>query len=168
MNLDATLLEHLGRHLVDADTYKPAPSPLLSGVAYLAGGLDLEQCVCTMRSSDSLVEWAAAWIAGPRIGFASVSKVAKEWDGHSQDQVADDSVAWTRRIADVVELGAHALNFTSLPPFHQRWESHVFPTARWADGIQLRLPLFDHTPQRREREAISALAVALRNTALAI
>ncbi|MBM0125359.1 hypothetical protein [Pimelobacter simplex] len=135
-------------------------------MAYLTGETEVDASVCRSESSDGSVCWAVAWIAGPLVGFATVSKVASNWDGHSPDQKPDDSEAWVRRLDQVVRLGAHSLNFESLGPFGQRWESSMSPVVQWADGSELSLPVFGNTPKGRERVAIDKFSAVLRTKVL--
>lgn len=163
MDLDAATLERIGQHLTDPDNYEPAPMPLYAAIAFLTPAAEIEASVCKMSSDSATVRWAVVWLTEDLIGFAQVEKEAAEWTADSPDQSPTDRVAWVRRLNDIIQLGAHSLNYKAVGPFGNRWASDVFPTIQWADGTDLALPLSEDQPAQRECEAIDRFAAMLRD-----
>lgn len=163
-NVDLTpeQLESIGRHLVDAESYDYAPMPLCGAIAYLNAGQEIASAVCSSETSNEIVKWRVTWLTGELIGFAEVSKLADVWTAESDDQVPGDSSAWARPLRDVVVLGTHLLDHEQAGAFGNRYATNIYPVIRFADGTDLRLPLFDSPSGTRERDAVSVFAKELR------
>ena len=158
------MLEPLGRHLTDAQTYDYAPMPLFGAILYLNAGQEVAASICRSRLSEGHITWRVVWLTDGLVGYASVSKEAPSWDAESDDQEPDDSDAWVRPIKEVVQLGTRLLNHRQAGSMvREHWVSDPYPVVTWADRAQFALPLFGGAPEAREREAIEAFAIALRS-----